>query len=72
MPTPTPTEPEPEQPEQPDEIYIVQPGDTLGRIAQRVYGEFRLWSIIFEANRDKISNPSLIRVGMELLIPRQN
>jgi hypothetical protein len=51
------------------EIYVVQPGDTLGSIAQKVYGEARLWSLIFEANRDKISNPSLIRVGMELLIP---
>ena len=58
-------------PDEPDEIYIVQPGDTLGRIAQRIYGEFRLWTIIFEANRDKISNPGLIRGGMELLIPKR-
>jgi nucleoid-associated protein YgaU len=34
-----------------------------------VYGDFRQWPVIFEANRDKISSPSLIRVGMELLIP---
>lgn len=71
-PTPEEPEPEPEPPDQPDEIYIVQPGDTLGRIAQKVYGEFRLWTIIFEANRDKISNPGLIRVGMELLIPNRD
>ena len=44
-------------------------GDTLGRIAKMIYGEFRLWPLIFEANRDKISSPNLIRVGMELLIP---
>lgn len=67
-PTPTPEEPEP-PPEEPEEIYVVQPGDTLGRIAQKIYGEFALWPLIFEANRDKISNPGLIRVGMELLIP---
>jgi hypothetical protein len=69
---PPPDEPEPEPeppPETPGEIYVVQPGDTLGRIAQRLYGDFRLWPLIFEANRDKISNPGLIRVGMELLIP---
>jgi hypothetical protein len=71
-PTPTPEEPAPEPPPaEPDEIYIVQPGDTLGRIAKGVYGEFRLWPLIFEANRDKISKPSLILVGMELLIPKR-
>jgi LysM repeat protein len=59
----------PEPPPAPKESYVVQPGDTLGKIAQKVYGEARLWTLIFEANRDKISNPSLIRVGMELLIP---
>ncbi len=53
------------------ETYVVQPGDTLGKIAQQVYGDFRLWPLIFEANRDKISNPSLIRVGMELWIPER-
>jgi len=51
------------------EMYIIQPGDTLSRIAQKVYGDYRLWPTIFEANRDKIASPSLIRVGMELLIP---
>ncbi len=69
-PSPTPEEPEPE-PSPEDEIYTVQPGDTLGGIAKKVYGNFRLWTIIFEANRDKISSPNLIRVGMELLIPKQ-
>ena len=64
------TEPAPEPvPEEPEEIYVVQPGDTLGGIAKKVYGDFRLWQHIFEANRDKLSNPSYIRVGMELLIP---
>jgi hypothetical protein len=72
-----PPQPEPPAPEEPapeplppvDELYVVKPGDTLGGIAKKVYGDFRLWPIIFEANRDQISNPALIRVGMELLIP---
>ncbi|MEM7346536.1 MAG: LysM peptidoglycan-binding domain-containing protein, partial [Chloroflexota bacterium] len=55
-----------------EEIYVVQPGDTLGKIATTVYGDFRLWPLIFEANRDKLSNPSLIRVGMELRIPEKD
>ena len=54
-----------------EQTYIVQPGDTLSKIAKEIYGDFRLWSLIFEANRDQISNPSLIRVGMELQIPEQ-
>lgn len=51
--------------------YMVQPGDTLSKIAQEIYGDFRLWSLIYEANRDQISNPSMIRVGMTLKIPAQ-
>lgn len=68
-PGPTPAPEEPPEPEEPGEIYLVQPGDTLGRIAQKFYGQFTLWPLIFEANRDKISNPGLIRVGLELRIP---
>jgi nucleoid-associated protein YgaU len=48
---------------------MVQPGDTLSRIAQQLYGNAQLWTLIFEANRDKLTNPSLLRVGMELRIP---
>ncbi|MCB0192981.1 MAG: LysM peptidoglycan-binding domain-containing protein [Anaerolineae bacterium] len=61
-----PTDPPPD--DQP-ETYVVQPGDTLSGIAYKIYGDYSLWPIIYEANRDKISSPSLIRVGMELLIP---
>ncbi|MBI1882076.1 MAG: LysM peptidoglycan-binding domain-containing protein [Chloroflexi bacterium] len=53
------------------ETYIVQPGDTLSKIAQHLYGDARLWTFIFEANRDKLASPSLIRVGMELRIPER-
>lgn len=61
----------PEKPPQRAETYVVQPGDTLRSIALKMYGKAHLWPIIFEANRDKISNPSLIRVGMEFRIPPQ-
>jgi hypothetical protein len=53
------------------DTYIVQPGDTLSKIAQQLYGDARLWMLIFEANRDKLVNPSLIQVGMELRIPER-
>jgi LysM repeat protein len=56
-------------PPPPPRIYVVKPGDTLRSIAARFLGDPRHWQIIFEANRDKISDPNLIRPGMELIIP---
>jgi nucleoid-associated protein YgaU len=61
----------PPAPHSVSDTYVVQPGDTLGKIAKQVYGDFRLWKLIFEANRDKISDPGLIRVGMELHLPEK-
>lgn len=49
--------------------YTVQAGDTLGKIAQKVYGDAGRWKEIFEANKDTIKNPDLIQVGQELKIP---
>jgi nucleoid-associated protein YgaU len=50
--------------------YVVKPGDTLSGIAKNVYGDWKHWQDIFEANRDKISNPDLIQVGWELKLPK--
>jgi len=58
--------PEPPAPE----IYVVQPGDSLSAIAQQLYGDASAYMRIFEANRDKISDPNLIHPGQELVIPR--
>lgn len=52
-------------------IYVVQPGDTLGRIAQRFLGNVARWPEIFNINRDTVSNPDLIRIGQTLRIPVQ-
>jgi len=35
--------------------YIIMPGDSLHFIAQNVYGDRELWPIIYEANRDRLS-----------------
>ena len=53
----------------PDEIYTVVAGDSLSKIAKRAYGDANQWRRIFEANRDQIQNPDLIRVGQKLKIP---
>ena len=44
-------------PDHPDR-YVVQVGDTLWGIAEKVYGDGSLYPEIFEANKDKIKNPS--------------
>lgn len=63
-------------PQQPQETpaeavrtYTVQSGDSLSKIAKREYGDANAWRVIFEANRDQISNPDLIHPGQELKIP---
>jgi nucleoid-associated protein YgaU len=53
----------------PDETYTVVAGDSLSKIAKRVYGDANQWRRIFEANRDQIQNPDLIRPGQKLKIP---
>ncbi|MGH6897625.1 MAG: transporter substrate-binding domain-containing protein [Geminicoccaceae bacterium] len=65
-------EPRTEPAEAVDE-YVVQAGDTLSKIAGRVYGDVSppSWRRIYEANRDVIGDdPSRIQVGMTLTIPQ--
>jgi nucleoid-associated protein YgaU len=49
--------------------YTVQPGDSLSKISKEFYGNGNLYMKIFEANKDKLSDPDKIKIGMELLIP---
>jgi ABC-type amino acid transport substrate-binding protein len=54
------------------DTYVVQPGDTLSRIARAYYGDAwaTSWQRIYEANRDVIGDdPGRLRVGMTLQIP---
>ena len=49
--------------------YVIQAGDTLGKIAQQFYGDAGRWKEIAEANKDQIPNPDMIQVGQEIKIP---
>lgn len=49
--------------------YIVQSGDSLSKIAKKFYGNANEWRRIFEANKDRISNPDMIQPGWALKIP---
>lgn len=50
-------------------IYEVAPGDTLSRIATKVYNDSARWQDIFEANRDQLPSPHAVKVGQQLKIP---
>ena len=50
------------------EYYTVQPGDTLSKIAGRLYGNAGKYPAIFEANREVIKDPNLIYPGQILRI----
>lgn len=45
-------------------------GDTLSGLAKKYYGSAGKYMKIFEANRDQLSDPNLIRVGQKLRIPQ--
>jgi nucleoid-associated protein YgaU len=49
--------------------YEVQSGDTLSAIAKEVTGGKLTYQQIFEANRDKLSDPDKIQAGQKLTIP---
>ncbi|MDX5422880.1 MAG: LysM peptidoglycan-binding domain-containing protein [Hymenobacteraceae bacterium] len=60
------TDPTPSQ-----DVYTVQNGDSLSKIAQKHYGDAGAWTRIYKANKDKIGdNPDLIRPGQRFVIPR--
>jgi nucleoid-associated protein YgaU len=52
-----------------DKLVIVQPGNSLWRIARRSYGEGQRYSVIYEANRDQIRDPDLIYPGQVFAVP---
>jgi hypothetical protein len=49
--------------------YVVKKGDSLWKIAGKVYGNPLKWPRIYRANKDKIKNPHLIYPNQVLTIP---
>ncbi|MDB5098937.1 MAG: hypothetical protein JWM80_3358 [Cyanobacteria bacterium RYN_339] len=52
--------------------YHVRSGDTLSDIAQRELGSSTLWHVVYDANRDQLTDPRWLEVGLTLKIPRGN
>ena len=52
-----------------ERTYTVQSGDTLSKIAKEHLGDANAYMKIFNANKDQLSNPDLIKPGQVLRIP---
>jgi len=50
-------------------VHTVAAGETLSKIAKTYLGDSGKYMEIFNANRDTLSNPDLIKVGQSLKIP---
>lgn len=51
------------------DLYTVKTGDTLSQIAKDYYGDAADYMRIFDANRNILSDPDVIRPGQILRIP---
>ena len=55
-----------------DAIVVVQPGNSLWRIARRTLGGGVHFTVIYQANRGQIRDPALIYPGQIFTVPRLN
>ncbi len=51
------------------QTYLVESGDTLGKIARRYYGASARWPEILDANEAVLHGSEALQIGMELRIP---
>ncbi|MFC1652991.1 LysM peptidoglycan-binding domain-containing protein [Planctomycetota bacterium] len=64
-PPPTPTPP----PVSPPKYHVVVAGDTLSGISQQYYKTTTRWRDIVTANKNVLTDPNRLRLGMRLVIP---
>ena len=55
----------------PGSFVVVQPGNSLWRLARRTYGQGMSFTFIFEANKDQIRDPDLIFPGQIFQLPKR-
>lgn len=51
---------------------VVQPGNSLWKMARESYGQGVRYTVIYEANKDQIANPDLIYPGQVFSVPEGN
>ena len=54
----------------PGSFLVVQPGNSLWRLARRTYGSGFSYTVIFDANKDQIGDPDLIFPGQVFALPK--
>jgi tetratricopeptide (TPR) repeat protein len=52
------------------QTYVVQNGDTLSRIAEKMYNDRNKWKAIYDANRGALASPESVKTGQTLIIPK--
>lgn len=50
-------------------MYTVAAGDSLSKIAKHFYGNVNEYMKIYEANKNVLSDPNVVKIGQELVIP---
>ena len=63
--TPKAASPKPRQ----ERTHVVAKGDTLSNLAEKYYGDKRLWVRIRKANESLLPDPDRLPLGVELVIP---
>lgn len=56
----------------PQGVVVVQPGNSLWRIARRSYGDGVKYTLIFDRNKAQIADPNLIYPGQIFTLPSSN
>lgn len=51
------------------DVYVVQAGDTLTKLAERFYGRKSVWQKIREANKATISLDGRLKAGQKIVLP---
>jgi len=49
--------------------YIVQPGDSLWKIAEKTLGDGHKYKELMELNKDRLKGPDDVKAGMKLIVP---
>ena len=49
---------------------IIKDGDTLSDIAERTYGDSSMYLAIYEENKDQLSSPNAVPIGITLRVPK--
>ena len=48
--------------------YVVQPGDSLYKIARKIYGDGAMWQELYDKNTTVLKHPCLLSAGMVLYL----